>query len=181
MFFHGSDTPWKIGAIIVARPRKTEFSTGRVFNLCGHKGSNVETFFESYRPKGVHARLQGIFMVRDPRLLNLAGGSERYVYQVSPYKPQRHHWGWFSAALWLRARGNSKRCLRLAAQCARAYWSGKSPPESRIIKSWFDQSDGSPFFGTWEWISPRVKVVTRWSYDRRQDEWYRTGERGRRL
>lgn len=72
-----------VGAILKARANEGWFR------------KEIEDAMEEGRPKAVPSRLSSFFLVDDPKLIAIAGGSTDYVYRVKPIGVySKHHQGW---------------------------------------------------------------------------------------
>ena len=157
LLFHGSSQPHKIGSILRAKKRSTEWSHRKIH------GVEVEQIVESRRPLGEISRLQCIFMVSKKECLNIAGASEDYVYLVEPRgHVTKAHFGWFSHILGLifdvddpppNTRPLSKqKLMKQIFAAADNYWAGI--PYRKI-----DRMTGGS--GAWEYLAKEVVIIKR--------------------
>jgi hypothetical protein len=155
LLFHGSSKPHKIGSILQAKKRPTEWGHRKIY------GVEVEQIVESRRPLGEISRLQCIFMVRKKECLNLAGASEDYVYRVEPIGHiTKAHFGWFSHILGLLFdleepppdyKPLSKpELMRQIFAAADNYWAG-------IKYRKIDRMTGGT--GAWEYLTKEVRFI----------------------
>jgi len=154
---HGSSVPHKIGSILKAKKRPTEWSYRKF------AGINIETFLEKNRPKGEISRLESIFMVDRVKCLNLAGASEDYIYLVETKDHvTKAHFGWVTRLINFLydvedpipgTTPLSKSVLRRELiQAAGNYWAGV-PCDKKC------KLDVGP--SAWEYLTKEVRIVRR--------------------
>lgn len=125
-YYHGSSKPHEVGSVLIATPRKTEFSRRTSVD-----GVGFEDLVESFRPKDAPSRLASIYSVEHVEDVNVAGGAEDYVYAVAPLgRVTRVYFAWLSEILGMFFDGGLARGNDRMAAYALGYWSGAKPPKS---------------------------------------------------
>jgi hypothetical protein len=119
----------------------------------------IEDAMEAGRPEGVPSRLSSFFLVDDPSLVGLAGGSTDYVYRVAPIGVySKHHQGWmgnvYDAMMPFIRHGASQGEKDAAApllvhigEWVHNYWEGISY-----------QHRPSQAKNTWEFLAPMILI-----------------------
>jgi hypothetical protein len=159
-YYHGSPVQWQnvsIGDEWKARRNEK----GRFKSYVQELGMSFEEFFELRRPSNKVSRLEAIFMTKQAKMIQTAGGSTDCIFIMEPTGPvTRVDFGWFSAAqiyVWGDDIGRKPyddylktygmKYIDVADLMAKYYWNGK------------DYKGPRSYMGTWEYLTSSARIV----------------------
>ena len=133
IFYHGSSDNLTVGTILVPRDKDYESDW---------KDTGFYGILEKYRPVGMIAHKDAVFMCGNDDDLDCAGGGTDYVFTLQPLGPvEKHSFNWGSDINCLSE--NSVKNAALIEEAAKNYWQGV-PHHSEDV---------------WEYLTTSAKIL----------------------
>lgn len=134
-YFHGSNEELPVGTMLSPRGAAYAHDWG---------GTDFYSVLERYRPNGMRAHADAVFLVSDPDDIDLAGGGTEWIFEVDPIGDiTRHDLNWSSEISCLLSEGlpvDSEAVCRAAL----SYWGGVPHANESV----------------WEYLCDQARILT---------------------
>lgn len=139
-YFHGSAVPFEPGATLAPRGGAYE---------ADWSGTDFYAALERWRPPGLLAHRDAVFLLASEDEIELAGGATDWALEVEPLGPvTRHDLNWSAEVAALVGAGAAHDDPAVA-RAASAYWSGRPHPSESL----------------WEHLAPAARVLACAAFD----------------
>ncbi len=133
-FYHGSTDELPIGTIL--KPR-TDYEKN-------WENTDFYWILENFRPEGMLAHKDSVFMCDNPDDVDAAGGGTEYLFEVQPLGiVEKHDLNWSSEISMLVSEGADELDSRVE-DAAYNYWHGVPHPDETL----------------WEYLTPAAKIIS---------------------